>query len=148
MATPTTTNRFLIEIGDGADPETFAFPCGANSRSVTLTNNLGEDTLLDCDNPMDVPAIVVRYIESQDTVVSISGRVAKENFAMWRAFADELEPRNIKITLDEPLANGGGSWIVKAYLGSFELGGEGSASATFSATLSGTGQRVWTPAAA
>ncbi|WP_299648011.1 phage tail tube protein [uncultured Jannaschia sp.] len=147
MASPKTTNRFLIKLGNGASPEVFAFPCGANARSVSLTNNTGEDTLLDCDDPLDSPAVIHRFLESQDTTMSMEGRVAKNSFAVWREWADSGEEKKVQIELDEPGNAGGGYWTVSCFLTGLELGAQGKASTTFSANIVGNGRRVWTDAA-
>lgn len=151
MADPTLTSRMLILLGNGADPEVFAFPCGAGTRSITLTKNTGEEALLDCDDPLDVPAAMTRWMVSDDTQVSFQGRVATESFATWRAWADSVGAsaiKNIKIMMDEPLASGGGSWELPAILTSFEMSTEGTGTTTFSATIQGAGRRVWTDASA
>ena len=150
MAQPTLTGRFLILLGDGATPtESFAFPCGANARSVTFTNNLGEEVLLDCADPLDGGAWVTRWLESQDTQLTVSGRVSREALPMWRAWADGGTAKNIRLQIDETAGNGGGHWSLSAYLQSFEMGREGAGSggsATFTATIMGSGPRTWTAA--
>lgn len=147
MAPPKLTSRFLIMLGDGATPtELFAHPCGANARSVTLTNNTGEETVLDCDDPLDAPAALYRWTETQDTALKISGTVATQSFAMWREWADSGDVKNIKIMLDESAVNNGGSWQLPAILDQFELGTEGKGVVKFDATISGAGRRIWTDA--
>lgn len=147
MAAPDLTDKLIIMLGDGGEPETFAFPCGANARNVTLKNNLGEDVVLDCDDPLGLPALIVRYLESQDTTVSISGRVAKgDSLNQWRAWADDASKKNIRIMFDEALADGGGHYELPALLETLEFGAEGKSTATFSASIMGAGQRVWTAA--
>lgn len=147
MATGNQTTRLIIQLGNGATPtEVFAHTCGANSFGVTLTNNLGENTVLDCTDPLDVPGVIVRHLESQDTSATISGMVTTEAWPTWREWADNGAEKNIKIFLDESAANNGGHWILPAYLQSLELGKENSGKVTFSATISGAGQRVWTDA--
>lgn len=149
MADPNLTQKFTVLLGDGATPtEAFAWPCGATARSVTFTNNLGEDVVLDCTDPTGTAAAITRWLESQDTKVTISGRVSKEAFATWRAWADDGDAKNIRLVLDEALADNGGYWSLAAYLQDFEIGQEGKATATFSATIAGTGRRTWTDAAA
>lgn len=151
MSDPTLTSRMLILLGDGGDPEVFAFPCGAGTRSITLTKNTGEEALLDCTNPLDVPAAVTRWMVSDDTQVSFSGRISTEAWATWRAWADAVGAaavKNIRILMDEALANGGGYWVLPAVLTSFEMSTEGTGTTTFSATIQGAGRRVWTDAAA
>lgn len=149
MPTGNQTTRLIIQLGDGATPtEAFAHTCGANTFGVTLTNNLGENTVLDCDDPLDVPASIVRHLESQDTSVTISGMVTTEAWSVWREWADDGSEKNIRVLIDESLANNGGYWTLPAFLQGLELGKESSGKVTFSATISGAGQRTWTDAAA
>ena len=146
MGTGKQTTRLIIQLGDGGSPETFAHTCGANTFGVTLTNNLGENTVLDCDDPLDVPASIVRHLESQDTSATISGMVTTEAWPTWREWADSGSEKNIKVQLDEPALDNGGAWALPAYLASVEFSKAQSGKVTFSATISGAGQRVWVPA--
>ena len=105
--------------------------------------------MLDCDDPTGLPAVLKRFFESQDTTLSISGRVAKEAFAMWRAWADDGVDKNIRIVLDEALADNGGFWELAAFLGDFEMGQDSAKdSTTFTAEISANGRRTWTDAPA
>lgn len=147
MAEPTLTSKFIIQLGDGATPtEAFGWTCGANARSVTLTNNLGEEVVLDCTDPTGEMAALARWVESQDTQITISGRVAIESWPTWREWADEATTKNVRILLDETAAKNGGHWQLPAILQSLELGAEGKATATFTATIVGAGRRTWTDA--
>ncbi|AVO36597.1 hypothetical protein [Pukyongiella litopenaei] len=147
MATGNQTTRLVIQLGDGGTPtENFTFTCGASSFGVTLTNNLGEDAALDCANPLDVPAAIVRHLETQDTSATISGKVTTEAWPTWREWADSATEKNVKIFLDESAANNGGHWILPAYLQQLEFGKEAGGKVTFTATISGSGQRTWTDA--
>lgn len=146
MADPTLTNKFIITLGNGADPEVFAFPCGANARSVKFTNNTGEEVLLDCTDPVGAPAAISRWVESQDGSMNISGRVSTEAFATWRGWADDASIKNVRAELQESAANGGGHWEMPAILQSFEMGAEGSSTATFTAEIVAAGARTWTDA--
>lgn len=146
MGTGRQTTRLIIQLGDGEDPEVFAHTCGANTFGVTLSNNLGENTVLDCDDPLDVPAVITRHLESQDTSATISGMVTTEAWPTWRAWADGGAEKNIKMLVDESAANNGGFWTLPAYLNTLELGKENSGKVTFSATISSAGQRAWTDA--
>lgn len=147
MADPTLTNKFVIQLGDGGGPEVFAHTCGANARSVKFTNNMGEDVTLDCTDPTGVIPAIQRWVESQDTTLNISGRVAKESLSTWRGWSDDATKKNVKILIDEAGADGGGFWVVAAYLSDFEMSAENTGTATFTASIVGTGTRVWTDAA-
>lgn len=146
MGTGNQTTKFIIQLGDGGDPETFAFTCGANSFGTSLTNNLGENVVLDCDDPLGVAAVIVRHLESQDTSATIAGMVTTEAWPTWRGWADDGDEKNIKLFLDEPAAQNGGFWTLPAYLAQMELSKESSGKVTFTATISGAGQRTWTDA--
>lgn len=147
MATGKQTTRLIVQIGNGATPtEVFAHTCGANSYTMNLTNNLGENTVIDCDDPLDAPASIVRHLESQDTSVTIAGMVTTQAWPTWRQWADDGSTKNIKLLLDEAAVDNGGFWVVPAMLASLELTKEGSGKATFTATITGNGSRVWTAA--
>jgi hypothetical protein len=148
MATGRQTTRLIVQLGNGATTEVFAHTCGANAYNIKLTNNLGENVVLDCDDPLDVPGVIIRHLESQDTSVSISGMVTTQAWTTWRTWADDGTEKNIRIMLDESLANSGGYWTLPAFLGELELVKESSGKVQFTATITGAGQRVWTPAAA
>lgn len=148
MADPTTTNKLLILLGDGGDPENFAWPCGANGTSVTFTNNTGETVTLDCTDPAGQPAALRRWVENQDTQLSIEGVLGTESISIWRAWADAGSEKNVRVQIDEPLASGGGHWELPMICTSLEFGTQGKGVATLSATLQGAGRRVWTDAAA
>jgi len=148
MTAPNLTSKMLILLGDGASPEVFGQPCGAKTRDLTLTNNLGEDTVLDCDDPLNTPAVIIRHLESQDFALSIAGMVAKgASLIAWRGWADGGTAKNIRAQIDEAGADGGGYWAVSAFLGQFQLTGELKQNITFTATISGSGARTWTDAA-
>ncbi|GLS87686.1 hypothetical protein GCM10010873_26600 [Cypionkella aquatica] len=147
MGTGKQTTRLIVQLGNGATPtEAFAHTCGANNYNIKLTNNLGEATVLDCDDPLDLPAVITRHLESQDTAVSISGMVTTQAWPTWRGWADDGSEKNIKVLLDESAANSGGFWVVPAILSELELVKEGSGKVQFTASITGAGQRVWTDA--
>lgn len=148
MADPNLTNKIVIMLGDGEDPEVFSWPCGADVVNFTLTNNVGETMVIDCADPFDTIATAQRWVESQDTSLSISGRVDKASFAVWRAWADGAIVKNVRIFNAEALADGGGWWTLPAILQTFEGGRQDLATNTFSASIVAAGRRVWTNASA
>lgn len=146
MSNNSQTGRLVIQLGDGGTPEQFGFTCGTNSQEVALTNKAGETEVLDCDNPLDAPAVVLRYLESQDTSVNVGGTVTRKAWPKWRGWADGGEIKNVKVILDEDGDDGGGFWIVPAMLTELKLVKQGSAVVNFTATIMGAGKRVWTAA--
>lgn len=149
MAGPELVYDLLILLGDGGDPETFGAPCGANSREMKLTNALGEEMLLDCDDPIGAAAVMTRWVEGQDTDLTIGGRIATQYLAQWIAWADATGAaaiKNIRAELGASAAQNGGHWDVPAVLESFDLGAQGKGSVSFSATIKQAGKRAYTAA--
>lgn len=147
MADPTLSNHLLVALGDGATPtETFAHPCGANAQTVKFTNNTGEEVLLDCADPLDAMAAITRWTESQDTEITIAGRLAKESLTAWRTWSDSGDAKNVRVNIFNTPALAGGYYTLPAILQTFEVGREGKSSVSISGTIVGAGQRVWADA--
>ena len=105
MGTGNQTTRLIVQLGDGDDPEVFAHTCGANTFGISLANNLGENIMLDCDDPLDVPAAIVRHLESQDTSAVKNG-----GFWLLPAFLAGLElskQNNGKVTFSATISGAG-----------------------------------------
>lgn len=149
MTAPTLVYDLLILLGDGGSPETFGAPCGANSREVKLSNTLGEEMLLDCDDPIGAAAVMTRWVEGQDTELTIGGRIATQYLAEWIAWADAAGTdavKNIRVELGATVAQNGGQWTLPAVIESFDLGAQMKGSVTFSATIKQAGARAYTAA--
>lgn len=108
MAEPTTQTfgQFLVLIGNGADPEVFADPCGVMSRGFNRTSNMNETAVPDCDDP-DLAAWIQRSVVSQSAELPVSGVVATESYptldAWWRSGAT----KNVKVELAGLVWTGG-----------------------------------------
>lgn len=146
MSDPNQTTRLIIQVGDGGDPEQFGFTCGANTFGIKLTNNLGETTVLDCDDPLGVPAAILRHLESQDTSATLSGTVATTAWPTWRQWADNADTKNVKLFLDESAANNGGHYLVPMILADLDLNKEGSGIVQFTVEIKANGRRAWVDA--
>lgn len=98
MARPTTLafSKFVLMLGDGASPETFAAPCGLTSRGVNETTTFQETVIPDCDDE-DAPAWVDRDADSQSATFSGSGNLAKENFGIYREWKRSGQPKRCRI---------------------------------------------------
>jgi hypothetical protein len=147
MAQATLTNKFLISLGDGGGPEVFAQPCGASARNVRFINNMGEQSTLDCDDPLGQPAAIQRWVDTQDTSLSITGKMALGSISTWRQWADQTTTKNIRIEIVESGANGGGYWELPCLLQTLEFGSVDKGMIDVSAEIVGAGARAWTAAA-
>jgi predicted secreted protein len=101
MAAPTTARfgKFRVLLGDGASPETFAAPCGFTSKSLTLTKNLQDINLPDCDDP-DAPAWVGRDVQSLSAAINGEGVLAAESAPDWFDAFESTESISVKIEIE------------------------------------------------
>lgn len=140
------SKRLVVQLGNGASTEVFAYTCGSNSWTVTMENTTGEVMTLDCTDPLDNPASMERWTEAQTTSIKMDGTVTTQAFETWRLWSDSGSEKNVKVLFDESGANNGGHWIIPMLLSNFEMTKEGSGVVNFSATMVSTGPRVWTDA--
>lgn len=115
MARPTTLrgSLMLIEIGDGASPEVFTAPCALDAKSFNRSASMNEFNVADCDDP-DAPVWVERVKAALTAGISGSGTLAEESLDTYEALFADVDPRNIRITLDYPAG-------ARQYVGLFHL---------------------------
>jgi len=103
MAAPVTTKfgKFRVMLGDGNSPEQFAAPCGFTSKSLTLTKNLNEVNIPDCDDP-DAVAWVGRDAVTLSMQVSGEGVLASESVETWLAAFESEAPVNVRVEIEFP----------------------------------------------
>lgn len=103
MAQPTTARfgKFKVMLGDGGSPMTYAAPCGFTSKSLTLTKNLTEVNLPDCDDP-DSVAWVGRDAESLSASISGDGVLAAESVDTWLDAWESVDSVPVRIEIEFP----------------------------------------------
>jgi predicted secreted protein len=126
--------QFLIEIGDGAQPEVFTAPCGFTSRGFERTAATNDTNVPDCDDP-DAASWLQRDVVSLSGSLSGSGVVADEDFDTWDTWLGDAS-RNVRITL------GTRRWIGPMHLTSLSITGEKGKRVDFSAKLESDGEIV------
>lgn len=101
MAAPTTLRgtKLLVKLGNGATPEVFTAPCALATKAFNRSSSTNEFNVADCDDP-DAPVWTERVKGAITAGVSGSGTLAKESLDMYEAFFEEVDPRNIQITID------------------------------------------------
>ncbi len=99
MAKPVTLRfgQFIIAVGDGQSPETFAAPCGLTSKGFNLSANTNEVNVPDCDDP-DAPAWVERDVVSLQGEITGSGVMDEDYQATWYAWLESAATRNVRIS--------------------------------------------------
>ncbi len=146
MATPTTVKfgKFKVLLGDGASPETFANPCGFTSKSLTLTKNLSEVNLPDCDDP-DQVAWVGRDATSLSASITGEGVLASESVETWLDAWENVESVAVKIEVEFPAKTI--TWTGRMHIATFTAGAEqgGRVTANIEMQSDGELERVVTP---
>lgn len=103
MAQPSTARfgKFRIMLGNNATPIVYAAPCGFTSKSLTLTKDLTDVTLPDCDDP-DAVAWVGRDASTLSASVSGEGVLASESVETWLDAWENVESVPVKIEIEFP----------------------------------------------
>lgn len=147
MAKPITARfgKMLIKLGDGAATEAFIAPCGFTSKSLSLSKNLNEVTIPDCDDP-DAASWVARDVESLTASVSGDGVLAAAAVQTWQDYFDSNDSKNVQITVE--FSTGTMMYVGSMHLESFEVSGESGNRIHVSVSLQSDGEMVgtWTAA--
>ena len=146
MAQPTTAKfgKMLVELGDDAEPTVYAAPCGFTSKGVTISKNLQEINIPDCDNPDD-PIWVGRDVQSQSATITGDGVAAAESVPDWDDAAMSTDSVPMRVTID---FEGVGSKVIQ---GNFHIDSEafaadagGRVTLAINATSDGPVTATWT----
>jgi hypothetical protein len=103
LAQPQTARfgKFRILLGNNASPIVYTAPCGFTSKSLTLTKDLTDVTLPDCDDP-DAVAWVGRDASTLSASVSGDGVLASESVETWLDAWENVEAVPVKIEIEFP----------------------------------------------
>jgi len=101
MAQPTTARpgKMRILLGNGGGPEVFSAPCGMTTKGLTITKNLSEVSIPDCDDP-DAAFWQARDVESLSAAISGEGVLAAESEDEWNAAAFSTDAINVKVEIE------------------------------------------------
>ncbi|GGD30741.1 phage tail tube protein [Aureimonas glaciei] len=101
MAQPVTLRfgKMQVLLGDGAEPEVFAAPCGFTQKSFSRSKELNEVVVPDCDDP-DAMAHTARDARSLSATISGSGVLAKSAYPIWKDAYESSESVNCKVVFD------------------------------------------------
>lgn len=103
MAQPETARfgKFRVLLGTDDSPNEYEAPCGFTSKSLTLTKNLTEVNIPDCDDP-DAVAWVGRDAESLSAAVSGEGVLASESVETWLDAWENVNSVPVQIEAEFP----------------------------------------------
>lgn len=139
--------KLLIQVGDGATPEVFDtdLTCALITKTFSLTTDSNQVTVPDCDDP-DKPAWNLTEITAKSLAVSGSGVLKTSANAAWFDWFDSGDPKNCRIALSIPAADGGGYFAAPMKLTSYELTGERGNKIQMEVSMQSDGAVTWVPA--
>lgn len=140
MAQPTTIKggKVLVKLGSGS-PLTYEAPCGFTQRSLTLTKNLEEVNIPDCDDPDQVDW-VGRDATSLSMSVSGEGVLAAESVETWLAAWEDVESVPVQIDIVFPANTI--TWVGYMHVESIEVGANNGQRVTANISMQSDGEMV------
>lgn len=146
MAQPTTARfgKFRVLLGDTSSPIVYTAPCGFTSKSLTLTKNLSEINIPDCDDP-DAVAWVGRDAQSLSASISGEGVLASESVEDWLDAWEDDESIPVKVEVE--FAAKTITWTGLMHVATFTTGAEQGGRVTANVEMQSDGEltRVVTP---
>lgn len=143
MAQATTTKggkiRVLLGTIASGDVITYAAPCGFTSRSITLTKNLEEVNVPDCDDP-DKVDWVGRDATSLSMGVTGEGVLASESVEDWLDAFDNIESIPVKVEWEFPAKTI--TWTGYMHVETMEVGADNGQRATNNVSMQSDGEMV------
>lgn len=136
----------VVLLGDGATPEVFTAPCGITERGFTLSKELQETQVPDCQDE-DAPSWTERDAVSRSASINSSGVMAVESLPAWRTAFAANTSRSFRVFNDGNSAAGGGHWAGKFHISSLEFSSAKGGRVELSIQAESDGPVVWVPAA-
>lgn len=130
-----------VLLGDGADPETFAAPCGFTERSLSLSKEMGESNVPDCTSE-DAASWVERDIVSKSGSISGTGMLDATALATWQEFFAEDTSKNTRVELWR-LGVKTGHYIGAFHMETFEISATKGERVTVNVAMSSDGAVLW-----
>lgn len=145
MARPTTIkgSKFLIELGDGASPETFDAPCALTTKGINFSAATNEFNVPDCNEP-DAAVWTERVVSALSAGVTGSGTLAMESLAVWRDWFLSALEKNIRVRVVDDAGVQPGYFALSSVLTSFNIGANQGELATIEVEMSSNGEVTWT----
>lgn len=140
-------SKFLMLLGDGADPEVFAQPCALESRGLKQSATTQDTSSPDCDDE-DAPAWEESMVDVLSATAEAKGKLAMTDVPIFQAWFSTGASKNVRVKMDELLVNNGGYWAFAAKLTEWDCSASTKQLTEASLSIKATGPVVWVPAAA
>jgi hypothetical protein len=139
--------KILVMIGDGEVSESFAHNCSINgARSLQLSAQTNDTNVPDCDDP-DLMAWVEREKVSLSGTIQGAGVTNTPDVEFFFDFLKDPDPRNVRVAIDVPGADGGGYFAGAWLCSDFTVNGDRGSKSDISITMQSTGVISWVDAA-
>lgn len=136
--------KLLIKIGDGGGAETFTHNCSINgARSFQLQAQTNDVNVPDCDDP-ELMAWIEREKVSLGATIQGAGVLNTEDLEFFFDYAADADPKNMRIVVDVPGADGGGYFSGAFLCTDFQVSGDRGQKTDFSATFQSSGAITFT----
>lgn len=142
-AAPQTTGVTAKNSNEAGVPIVYAAPCGLTTKNFTLTKNLQELDIPDCDDP-DAPSWIGRDVQNLSATISGDGVAAAESVPDWNSAAISVSsvPMKVEIEFTTGLKVFTGYFIVDSLTFGAESGGR--VTLAINAQSDGEIDDVWT----
>lgn len=132
-------SKLLVKVGDGGTPETFAHSCTINAqRGLALTAETNDINVPDCDDP-DLVTWVEREKRSLSGTITGEGVLNTPDIETYFNWWKSPDPKNVKVVVDVPAADGGRIFTGAFLLTQFELTGNRGDKVTASLSMASDG---------
>lgn len=148
------SSKLLIQLGDGASPETFAHPCMINTaRGIEFSSSPSESMVPYCPPDEDLPAWVDREIDALTAAINGAGIFDSLSHDIFRVWYLSGASKNIRVKLDLTVAGDSpfsaeagyyqGAWVLQG----FSITGPGRREkVTFDCSILSDGPITWVDA--
>lgn len=142
-AAPATTGITAKNKSEAGVPIVYSTPCGLTTKNFSLTKNLQELDIPDCDDP-DAPSWIGRDVQNLSATISGDGVAAAESVPAWNAAAISTDsiPMKVEIEFTTGMKTFTGYFIVDNLTFGAESGGR--VTLSINAQSDGEIDDVWT----
>jgi len=128
-----------VLLGSGSSPIVYSALCGFTQRSITLSKNLEEVNIPDCEDPDKIDWIG-RDATSLSMAISGEGVLAEESVEEWTDAFESVNSVPVKVEIEFPTKTL--TWTGYMHVESMEMGVANGGRATNNISMQSDGQMV------
>lgn len=139
QATTIKGGKVRVKIGNDASPIVYTAPCGFTQKSISLSKNLNEVSIPDCEDP-DKVDWVGRDAASLSMSISGEGVLASESIETWLEAWESIDSVPVQVELVFPATTY--TYTGNMHVESLEIGGNNGERATNNVSMQSDGEMV------